>query len=205
MCGVLMVAERGQPVIQTRFQVALAKLRHRGPDASGHRFLTIKPSGTHAGTPADTVAVHVGIGHTRLSIIDLSTASAQPFERQGRWLSYNGEIYNYRQLRQDLQRRGETFHSGGDTEVLAAMLARDGVAGLNAANGMWAFGWLDPSAMTLTAVRDRFGKKPLYYYRDASTLCLASEIAPILAYLGRRPTIPVAGDPGPFHGTPALG
>jgi asparagine synthase (glutamine-hydrolysing) len=182
MCGVFIVVARNTPIDDARFRAALAGLKHRGPDVTHDRFLTIPAPG---GGPA----LHVGIGHTRLSILDLSTASDQPFERQGRWLSYNGELYNFRQLKQDLQGRGEHFTTDGDTEVLAALLARDGVAGLNAANGMWAFGWLDPAAGVLTAVRDRFGKKPLYYFRDASMLCLASEIAPILTYLGRRPTL----------------
>ena len=184
MCGVFIVVERREPINVPHFRAAMDRLSHRGPDARHDQFLRLP-------TADDNPPAQVGIGHTRLSILDLSAASDQPFHRHGRWLSYNGEIYNFRDLKHDLQRRGECFTTGGDTEVQAALLARDGVAGLNAANGMWAFGWLDPAAGQLLAVRDRFGKKPLYYFRNATTLCLASEIAPIQIYLRRRPTITV--------------
>jgi asparagine synthase (glutamine-hydrolysing) len=186
MCGVFVVAERGRPLDQPLFRASLARLGHRGPDAANVTFMTL-PLG-----PAGTPLVSVGFGHTRLSILDLSAASDQPFARDASLLSYNGEIYNFRSLRHDLQAEGDAFSTAGDTEVLAALLARHGLDGLNAANGMWAFSWLDATTGQLVAARDRFGKKPLYYHLDATTLCIASEVAPIAAYLKQRPALHVA-------------
>lgn len=127
------------------------------------------------------------MGHTRLSILDPKKRSDQPFRHGAHALVYNGEVYNFKALRNELARDGERFDTEGDTEVLLRLLVRKGVVGLNRANGMWAFCLLDQHRGRLTAVRDRYGKKPLFYYRDATTLCMASEIAPILAYLGKQP------------------
>jgi len=95
-------------------------------------------------------------------------------------LIYNGEIYNFRHVREALRAAGASFSSDSDTEVLLELLARQGLPGLNQAHGMWAFGLLDHGAGTLLAARDRYGKKPLFFHLDDERLCLASEIAPIL-------------------------
>lgn len=182
MCGFFIVFERGRPVNEIRASVATRGLRHRGPDGTGHRSFTATYPGPHG-----AVAVGGFIGHTRLSIIDVSDASSQPFRRRGRTLAYNGELYNFRSLRSDLTRQGIAFETDGDTEVLFELVANGGSAALRDANGMWAYCMLDEAAGVLTAARDRYGKKPLFYYADATTFCAASAIAPIFAYLGRRP------------------
>jgi len=196
MCGIFLVFERGRPVDETRALRATGGLRHRGPDGAGHCSFTRTYSGARG-----PVAVGCFVGHTRLSILDVSDASSQPFRRRGRTLVHNGELYNFRALRDGLKRKGIAFGTDGDTEVLFELLAGGGSDVLREANGMWAFAMLDEAAGMLTAARDRYGKKPLFYYADATTFCMASAIAPIFAYLGRRPEF-VAADLDTFlrHG-----
>jgi asparagine synthase (glutamine-hydrolysing) len=182
MCGFFVVFERGRPVDETRALQATRGLRHRGPDGAGHCSFT----NTYARTRG-SAAVGCFVGHTRLSILDVSAASSQPFRRRGRTLVYNGEIYNFRSLRSDLTRQGVAFDTDGDTEVLFELMDSGGTAALREANGMWAFCLLDEAAGVFTAARDRYGKKPLFYYASATTFCVASAIAPIFTYLGQRP------------------
>ena len=182
MCGLFFVAELARQVDTKRARNATAALRHRGPDGAGEYTFT-QPYAT----PDGPVTISGYIGHRRLSILDPSERSGQPFRRAHQTLAYNGEIYNYRALRAELARDGLRFDTAGDTEVLLALLAAKGVDGLNEANGMWAFCLLDERSGELTAARDRYGKKPLFYYADTHTFCVASEISPILAYLGQRP------------------
>ncbi|MFO1191663.1 MAG: asparagine synthase (glutamine-hydrolyzing) [Rhodoferax sp.] len=179
MCGIFIAIERHQPVDLGRARRAIAALRHRGPDGSGEYAFTCIGNG--APGPRGIV------GHTRLAIQDPVQRSAQPLRRDTRTLSYNGEIYNFRALRQTLRQRGHHFETEGDTEVLLALLADQGVEGLNQAHGMWAFGLLDEAAQTLMAARDRYGKKPLFWHADAQRICLASEVAPLMLYLDRAP------------------
>jgi asparagine synthase (glutamine-hydrolysing) len=182
MCGIFLVLERGAPVNDARAVAATASLRHRGPDGTGvHRFQQ------RLAGPDGDVLVSGFLGHTRLSVLDPQARSDQPMTRRDRSLVYNGEIYNFRQLRTELAHRGSVFSTEGDTEVLLELLATQGPQGLNRAHGMWAFCLLDEAAGTLLAARDRYGKKPLFYVHDANRLCIASEIAPILHYLGQRP------------------
>ncbi len=106
-----------------RARLATASLRHRGPDGVGeYRLLSL------TGHPAAR-GLSGFVGHTRLSILDPSARSAQPFRRGARTLAYNGEIYNFRALRRQLAARGQVFETDGDTEVLLALLADGGVAG----------------------------------------------------------------------------
>ena len=180
MCGLFFVVERADAVNSTLARQATAALRHRGPDGIGEY------SFERAYQSADgPVPVSGFFGHTRLSILDPSSLSNQPFRRGAHTLAYNGELYNFRALRESLSRQGCRFDTDGDTEVLLALLAHEGVDALNRANGMWAFCLLNEDTGQLSAVRDRYGKKPLFYYADSRTLCVASEISPILAYLDR--------------------
>ncbi len=180
MCGIFLVLERDRPVLAQRALAATARLHHRGPDGHGHtRFDWQVP------TADGPRPVSGFVGHTRLSILDPTARSDQPFQRRQHTLVYNGEIYNFRALRAALARDGARFDTEGDTEVLLSLLAHAGVQGLNQANGMWALCLLDAQQHRLTAARDRYGKKPLFYYRDAQTLCMASEIGPLLQYLDR--------------------
>lgn len=182
MCGLFVVFERGRALDTTRALAATATLRHRGPDGQGYRTFSWDPSST--GTSGGLTGF---LGHTRLSILDPSTRSDQPFGHRQHTLVYNGEIYDFRSLRSELARHGTVLASDGDTEVLLQLLLQHGVRGLNRANGMWALCLIDARQQRLTAARDRYGKKPLFYFQDAQTLCLASEIGPLLHYLKRRP------------------
>jgi len=182
MCGLFFVVERARAVGTQRARQALAALRHRGPDGIGEYAFERRYRSADG-----PVSISGFVGHTRLSILDPSMLSSQPFRRGQQTLAYNGEIYNFRALRSELARDGSRFETDGDTEVLLTLVAREGVDALNRANGMWAFCLLDEHTGTVTAARDRYGKKPLFYYCDADTLCMASEISPILAYLDRRP------------------
>ena len=184
MCGLFLVLERNRPVNAQRAHHATQALRHRGPDGTGAWHFQWKDP-----TNADPPMVAGYAGHTRLSIQDLAARSDQPFRRGGKTLVYNGEVYNFRALRDQLTASGSRFETGGDTEVLLELVSRHGVQGLNRANGMWAFCMLDQGRGQLVAARDRYGKKPLFVHLDDDTLCLASEIAPILSYLGKRPEL----------------
>lgn len=159
------------PIAPSLLQAMNAAMRHRGPDGEGY----------YAWNDAST---HIGFAHNRLRVIDTSAASDQPFRYRNRYvLVYNGEIYNYRELRNQLRSMGHAFHTEGDTEVLAAAYAAWGEACLEQLDGMFAFAIWDEEERQLFAGRDRFGEKPFYYHYDAAQqrLLFASEIKGMLA------------------------
>src|SRR6185503_9881921 len=139
-----------------------AALAHRGPDGEG----TFTDSG-------------VLLVHRRLAIIDPTPAGRQPMTTpDGRYsIVFNGELYNYRDLRADLARAGVRFVTASDTEVLLALIVRDGIPALSRARGMFALAVWDSTARTLTVARDRFGIKPLYIAERQGCVAFASEIA----------------------------
>lgn len=168
MCGIagIIHKEAGQISLHT-LQAMGNALQHRGPDSNG---AWIDPTGK------------VGFAHQRLSIIDTSGAGAQPFHYMGRYsIVFNGEIYNYRELKQTLLKKGYTFHSETDTEVIPAALDHYGRDFLDQLNGMFAFVMLDHLEQVLWLARDRFGEKPLYYFKDTHTLLFGSEPSAITA------------------------
>jgi asparagine synthase (glutamine-hydrolysing) len=142
---------------KAQVEAMLDRIAHRGPDGRG--------------TAESHGAIH---GHVRLAMLDTSDASAQPFIRAGSLLSFNGEIWNHKELRTELEVMGERFKTTGDTEVLAAMLCRHGEAALSRLDGMFAFVWTSASGRTI-AVRDSFGKVPLYLLRTINGWRWASE------------------------------
>ena len=145
-------------------------LAHRGPDASG---IFLSPDG------------RVGLSHRRLSILDLSPAGAQPmFSVDGSLvLSFNGEVYNFREIREELEGKGHAFRGGSDTEVMLAAFVEWGVAGaVQRFIGMFAFALWDAGAEKLYLVRDRLGIKPLYLARLPGIFLFASELKALLAY-----------------------
>ena len=139
---------------------------HRGPDASGIYL-----------------DEHIGLCHRRLSILDLSEAGNQPMYSADNHLVivFNGEIYNFLELRADLEQQGVTFKSHTDTEIILALYAREGVKCLDKLNGMFAFALWDKTKQELFIARDRLGKKPLYYFSDKGRFAFGSEIKAILA------------------------
>ena len=141
-------------------------ISHRGPDGEGHFIYN-----------------NIALGHRRLSIIDLSDAGHQPMNYMDRYtITYNGEVYNYIELRNDLENRGYRFRSETDTEVIMAAYDCWGVECLSKFNGMWAFVILDLKTEELFISRDRFGKKPLYYYQDDENFIFSSEIKAIIQH-----------------------
>jgi asparagine synthase (glutamine-hydrolysing) len=160
---------------------------YRGPDSSGYLAInSIKQI-------ADNSSFDVFFGFRRLSIIDLSDAASQPFtDGQGRWIIFNGEIFNYVELREDLRREGYEFHTASDTEVILKIYERYGEDGFDRLNGMWAFAILDLPQRRVILSRDRFSIKPLYYTRQRDQLYFASEIKQLLPFLHDRALNPRA-------------
>lgn len=163
----------------------LRLLEHRGPDDQG--WLAFGADGLHAG-PELHGDLHgeAILLHRRLSILDLSPAGRQPMTTpDGRFsIAFNGEIYNYVELRAELERLGERFSSGSDTEVLLRAYSHWGSGVLDRLTGMFAFAILDTSARRLFLARDPFGIKPLYYARWLHGLAFASQIGALLALPG---------------------
>jgi asparagine synthase (glutamine-hydrolysing) len=163
MCGILGVVQN-MPIERKFFESKILKLTHRGPDH------------------IETMFFHndqVALGHSRLSIIDLNVTGHQPMcnEDQTIWVTYNGEIYNYIELRNKLISNGHSFKSNSDTEVLIHGYEEWGINGLvDRIEGMFAFGIWDSNKQKLLAARDRLGIKPFYFLFENSTFSFASEI-----------------------------
>jgi asparagine synthase (glutamine-hydrolysing) len=175
MCGIAGYFGTKPPGMD-RLKAASCALRHRGPDGEG--FYSHTRNGNH-----------VAFVHRRLAIIDLEARSDQPFSFDGSTLLYNGELYNYIELRRELEALGCTFRTEGDTEVMAQALRRWGPAALEKCEGMWALAWYDEREGTLLLSRDRFGEKPLYLWQRDGGLYFASEIKGLAAMAGAWPEV----------------
>jgi asparagine synthase (glutamine-hydrolysing) len=171
MCGIAGFIGKGL-ISETRIEDCLYEMKKRGPDGNGYFFEKLKEG------------VNVQLLHSRLRILDLDDGSNQPFMHKGGCLSFNGEIYNYLELRERIVKKGHQFLSNGDTEVLASILKEEGVSGLNLCEGMWALAWLNEGKLYLA--RDRFGEKPLYYYQDEMGVYFGSEPKFIFQLLGKK-------------------
>jgi asparagine synthase (glutamine-hydrolysing) len=176
MCGIAGIIAKTETKynLETLIQGMQNSLQHRGPDDQG---IYISPS------------QQIAFAHTRLSILDLSAAGHQPMSTpDGRyWITFNGEIYNFRQLRSDLEAKGEQFYSQTDTEVILKLYQHQGAECVNNLRGMFAFAIWDNQEKTCFIARDPLGIKPLYYWESSSFLVFASEIRAILA--SKLPTI----------------
>src|SRR5580765_3459306 len=168
MCGIAGVVRQSGAIERDPSALLSEALAHRGPDGAGFW------------RSADG---HVALVHRRLAIIDPGPRGAQPMRTpDGRHhIVFNGEVYNYRALRDSLSDRGEQFTTGSDTEVLLRLLARDGPEALSRVRGMFALAWWDDRERALVLARDRFGIKPLYVAATADTLAFASEIRALTA------------------------
>ena len=173
MCGIL-IAYAPNPIDRARFDAARDTLIHRGPDAQQSVFL-------EAGCLA--------LGHTRLSIIDLSSRANQPMRSNNLWVTFNGEIYNYPELRKQLEAKGCQFVTSSDTEVLLHGFRIWGEDLCERLLGMFAFTIWDDETKQLFMGRDHFGQKPLYYSETGGELVAASEIKAIKAYSRHRFTL----------------
>ena len=179
MCGIAGGWWPHPTIAQNQLAQALSAMRRRGPDDQGLELYSFD-------------SAIVALGHVRLSIIDLSAAGHQPMHtRDGRWaMVFNGEIYNYRELRSELTKLGHRFASDTDTEVLLAAWAQWGAACLPRLTGMFAFAVLDKQTATLTCVRDAFGIKPFFYAaEDGKSFAFASELPALLQILPGKPAL----------------
>lgn len=200
MCGIAgIIAPVGTELRPTLLRRMASALRHRGPDDEG--YLTLGDAGgvqlwsgcdtdprlSLARLPDITPGARLGFAHRRLSILDTSGAGHQPMrDRSGRfWISFNGEIYNYLELRAALQARGRSFCTRTDTEVLLEGFAEWGMAVLPRLRGMFAFALLDTAERRLVLARDPLGIKPLYYtVDDGGTIMFASEMKALVGTAG---------------------
>lgn len=178
MCGIAGYFGKSE-VDAEKLEACLGLMHRRGPD---DRDLLHRK--TQDGR-------NVYLLHSRLSIIDLDKRARQPFTDGNNALCYNGEVYNYLELKSRLAVAGETFETVSDTEVLARFLSKNGVQKISACEGMWAFAWFDGIHDQLHLCRDRFGEKPLYFYEDEQGVYFGSEPKLIFALLGRN--LPVNG------------
>jgi asparagine synthase (glutamine-hydrolysing) len=202
MCGIA-----GYYVLQThrpdssQLRRSLQAMRHRGPDDEGitlidperdvHQDLLTDNSARGAQRcrrpgEAEEIQHRIGIGHRRFSIVDVSSAGHQPFWSSDRKIcvAFNGEIYNYVELREELKQKGYQFHTASDTEVLAMAYRAWGVNCFQRFNGFWALSLYDQERRHILLARDRIGKAPLYVTRDDCGLYWASEIKGLFAMLG---------------------
>jgi len=182
MCGIAGIVNLNyEPIRKNEIERMVKVVKYRGPDDEGY-----------------FIKDNVGLGHCRLSILDLSLAGHQPMSnRAGNiWIVYNGEIYNYLELRKELEQDGYSFQSKTDTEVIIYAYEKWGEKCLEKFNGMWAFAIWDTKAQKLFCARDRFGVKPFYYYFDNNIFTFGSEIKQLLVLnnIKTAPNDPIVHD-----------
>jgi len=190
MCGIAGVClPAGRSVDPERLRLAAERLAHRGPDDRGFLGWDGRAAPTSGRDPDVARGGRVALAHRRLAILDLTPLGWQPMSSpDGRFhLVFNGEIYNYRELRTELMRDGRRFVSTGDTEVLLAAWSAWGPQALARLVGMFAFGLLDLRERQLVLARDFFGIKPLYYHASPRGFAFASEIPALLDLTGEPP------------------
>jgi asparagine synthase (glutamine-hydrolysing) len=179
MCGIVGIhpLKQASPVPQAVLRQMLGTVRHRGPDQFGLYLFQDERSS-------------IGFGHARLSIIDLTTGQQPLCNEDGTlWITFNGEIYNYRELRRELKQAGHRFATQSDTEVILHLYEQFGVDCVHHLNGQFAFAIWDEQAHTLFLARDRVGIRPLFYTIDNNQLIFASEMKAILAAQNTPPTL----------------
>src|SRR5882762_5882849 len=185
MCGVAGAFNYlpGPPVDRNALQKVCDAMRTRGPDGTG---VWVSEDAT------------VGLAHRRLSILDLSDRGAQPMQSTDRmlWITYNGEIYNFQELRRGLESKGVAFRTGTDTEVLLALYRQEGPAFLSKLRGMFGFALWDSTQQILFLARDPFGIKPLYFVNDGTSIKFASQVKALLAGGGIDTTLSPAAQTG---------
>lgn len=163
MCGIAGFVDFKKLSTEEHLKKMTNALSYRGPDDFGYSVI-------------DSEKASVGLGHRRLSILDLSLHGHQPMIYKNITLIYNGEIYNFREIRRELEQAGYSFYSESDTEVLIKGWHRWGAEVIKRCNGMFAFAVFDSADNSITFVRDRAGVKPLYWYRDNDLILFSSEL-----------------------------
>ena len=181
MCGIFGLISSGVKVHKSQLSEIVNLLEHRGPDASG---IWLSNDST------------IGLGHRRLSILDLTNAGVQPMKSaSGRYvITFNGEIYNFKKLRKELKALNLNFRGQSDTEVILAAFDIWGInITLNRLSGMFAIGVWDNQKNTLTLARDRVGIKPLYYGFGKKGFCFSSELKPLVIWQNEMPQVSSSG------------
>ncbi len=186
MCGITGFISLQNKIEKKTLQEATTLIQHRGPDAEGFYF-----------SPDQKV----GLGHRRLSILDLSESANQPmFSKDGRYcIVYNGEVYNFNELKQELLCKGSSLTTTSDTEVIIELFAQKGVGCFEKLNGIFAFAIYDIELKILTLCRDHAGIKPLFYYYDEQQFIFASEIKAIKHLVSGKLSINQKAIPYFFH------
>jgi len=210
MCGIAgILSLNKEPIEPYAIERMCDVAAHRGPDDAGYALFSLEGNGQKSGNfwfeltdnnfkhknvhlaPMESDYArweieanrwHLALGHRRLAVIDLSAKAHQPMTDRGKrvWISYNGEVYNFKDLRAELEKAGYIFYSNSDTEVVIYSYIEWGIDCLKKFNGMFAFALWDNERNKLFLVRDRYGIKPLYYYFKDNVLIFASEIKSIL-------------------------
>jgi asparagine synthase (glutamine-hydrolysing) len=191
MCGIFgAIDTRGcfGAELYSQFRRLTDCVSYRGPDDAGYLALDSNLFPIEEGAP-----FRVFLGHRRLSILDLSPAGHQPMtDGKGNWILFNGEIFNYVELREELRARGHQFRTGTDTEVILRLYDEYGPAAFNKLNGMWAFLIVDMARRRVVVSRDRFSIKPIYMATVGSKMYFASEIKQLLPILpSKQPNLSV--------------
>lgn len=203
MCGIFGLWQfNNHSLDAATIQKATTLLEHRGPDDEGYLFVNTRGDCKRLYGGRDTSAelnlptveeasdhpFDLAFGFRRLSILDTSSAGHQPMASRDKtcWIIFNGEIYNYIELRMELSKHGYEFRTGTDTEVILAAYQHWGVDCVTHFNGMWAFAIWDGRKRQLFLSRDRFGIKPLYYLKDDERFVFASEIKALLTHINVR-------------------
>lgn len=183
MCGIAGYISLQNKFTQQQLKDAAAVMQHRGPDADGFYFST---------------GNKVGFAHRRLSILDLSTAANQPMlSADGRYcIVFNGEVYNFNELKQQLKDKGASLKTTSDTEVILELFAQEGPACFARMNGMFAFAIYDKRENKVTLCRDHVGIKPLFYYVAEDSFVFASELKVIRSVIGDQ--LPVNSEAIPY-------
>ena len=204
MCGICGIIKSNNSVDVNQLLSMTRVLRHRGPDDEGfilgdsetnniksfHHHETIDSIKSKTPRLENNISANLGFGFRRLSILDLSENGHQPmpFEEAGLWIVFNGEIYNYLELRDELKQYGYNFNSNTDTEVILKAYHKWGEECVHKFNGMWAFALWDYKNKKLFCSRDRFGIKPFYYhYNKGDQFVFASEIKSLLQVIKSGP------------------
>ncbi|MCU7551303.1 asparagine synthase (glutamine-hydrolyzing) [Chitinophagaceae bacterium LB-8] len=171
MCGIAGFIDFRKSSSEELLQKMTTTLYHRGPDGEGIYFI-------------EASQAQIGLGHRRLSIIDLSECGSQPMHFNGLHIAFNGEVYNFEEIRKELEKKGHQFHGHSDTEVIIHAYHEWGVDAIQQWKGMFAVVIYDEAKDEIIAIRDRAGVKPFYYYWQDGLFLFASELKAIVAHPG---------------------
>jgi asparagine synthase (glutamine-hydrolysing) len=193
MCGIAAIVKHERTRCAASVVHAMRdEVSHRGPDGFGSQFFKACQQ-LSARLPEADCGWTVGLGHRRLAILDLSVAGDQPMAYRGRyWISYNGEVYNFVELRAELERCGHEFRSTSDTEVILAAYAEWGVHCFSRFRGMWGMAIFDRDHQRVIVSRDHLGIKPLYLWKGDGVVAIVSEIKQLRHVPGFVPRLDAA-------------